>query len=69
MIKMKWILLNDELRQRIIKKVKPQNDDYFSYQNLNLLTGVLDEESGVILTKTYALSEGLKRCGNDFDDG
>ena len=45
---MKWILLDDKLRQRIIKKVKPQKDDYFSYQNLNLLTGVLDEESGVI---------------------
>lgn len=65
---MKWILLDDTLRKRIIKKVQPQKNDFFSYQNLNLLTGVLDEESGVILTKTYALSEGLKRCGNDFDD-
>lgn len=65
---MKWILLDDTLRKRIIKKVQPQKEDFISYQNLNLLTGVLDEESGVILTKAYALSEGLKRCGDDFDD-
>lgn len=65
---MKWVMLNDKQRKRIIRNVRPQKDNFYSYQNLNLLTGVYDEESGVILTKTYALSEGLKRCGDAYDD-
>lgn len=64
---MRWVLLDEKTRRRIIRKAAPQKDDFYTYQNLNLLTGVYDEESGVILTKTYYLSEGLKRCGDAYD--
>lgn len=64
---MRWIMLDDKLRKRIVRKAAPTKDNFYTYQNLNLLTGVYDEESGVILTKTYYLSEGLKRCGDAYD--
>lgn len=65
---MKWILIDDKTRMRIIRKAAPQKDDFYSYQNLNLLTGVYDEQSGVILTKTYYLCEGIKRTGDCYND-
>lgn len=60
-------MLDDKLRKRIVRKAAPTKDNFYTYQNLNLLTGIYDEESGVILTKTYYLSEGIKRCGDTYD--
>ena len=40
---MKIVLLNDKQRNSIIKMAKPTANDYFSYQNLNLLTAVYNE--------------------------
>jgi len=65
---MKCILLSEKTRKRIVRKVKPKRNDFYSFQSLNLLTGVLDEESGVILTGIYYLSESVKKSGDDFDD-
>ncbi len=65
---MKKILLDDEQRKRIINKVRPDKNDYFSYQNLNLYSGVYDEETDCVLTLAYFLTEEIKRVGDDFND-
>ena len=60
---MKVIALNDRQRQSIIQMVKPQRNDSYSYQNLNLLTAVSDENNGVYLTETHYLSSDILRTG------
>lgn len=44
---MKVIALNDRQRKKIVKLVKPQRKDLYSYQNLNLLTAVYDDKNTV----------------------
>lgn len=46
---MKLIQLNNKQRNAIINMIKPSADDYYSYQNLNLLSAVYDEKSTFIL--------------------
>ena len=44
---MKTVLLNDKQRKKIVNLVKPKESDYYSYQNLNLLTAVHDEDKKI----------------------
>lgn len=44
---MKVIALNDRQCKKIVKLVKPQRKDLYSYQNLNLLTAVYDDKNTV----------------------
>ena len=48
--------------------VKPKANDYFSYQNLNLLTAVFDEEKKIYLTLVYYMSSFIRRDGNCSHD-
>lgn len=50
------VLLNDNQRKKIVDLVKPKENDYYSYQNLNLLTAVYDENTKIYLTLAYYLS-------------
>ncbi|MBP0957155.1 MAG: hypothetical protein J5997_07300 [Oscillospiraceae bacterium] len=65
---MKIILLNDKQRKAIINMVKPSAGDYFSYQNLNLLTAVYYDEKRVCLTITRYMSSAITRMGNHCDE-
>lgn len=65
---MKIILLNDKQRKAIINMVKPTERDYFSYQNLNLLTAVYDEEKNVCLTVTRFMSSAITRMDSHYDE-
>lgn len=65
---MKIILLNDKQRKAIINMVKPTEKDYFSYQNLNLLTAVYDEEKNVCLTVTRFMSSAITRMDSHYDE-
>lgn len=65
---MKIIILDDEQRKRIVNVVKPSKRDSFSYQNLDLLTAVLDEQTGNILTRTYFLSSAIRRTDETYDE-
>ncbi|MCI7349448.1 MAG: hypothetical protein MSH60_01685 [Ruminococcus sp.] len=65
---MKIILLNDKQRKAIINMVKPTERDYFSYQNLNLLTAVYDEEKKVCLTVTRFMSSAITRMDSHYDE-
>lgn len=61
---MKAILLNNEQRNRIISVAQPRKYDSLSRQNLNLMTAVMDEETGYILTLTFYLSCSISRVDN-----
>ena len=50
---MKTVLLNDKQRKKIVKLVKTKQSDYYSYQNLNILTAVYDEDKKIYLTLAY----------------
>lgn len=65
---MKTVLLNDKQRDKIISTVKPASDDYFSYQNLNLLTAVYDEEKNIYLTLSRFMSSAITRTGDNYDE-
>ncbi len=65
---MKTVLLNDKQRDKIIRTVKPAPDDYFSYQNLNLLTAVCDEEKNIYLTLSRFMSSAITRTGDNSDE-
>ncbi len=65
---MKIILLNDKQRKAIINMVKPTQRDYFSYQNLNLLTAVYDEEKNVCLTVTRFMSSAITGMDSHYDE-
>lgn len=67
---MRFVLLNDIQRREIVNAVTPSSKDKFSYQNLNLLTAVYDEETNSFLTCTYYLSEFIKRSeiADPYDD-
>lgn len=65
---MKAILLNDKQRKAIINTVRPTANDYFSYQNLDLLTAVYDEEKHICLTRTGYMSSAITRMGNNCDE-
>lgn len=65
---MKPAALSDKQRNRIIRHIRPEKDDYFSYQNLNLLTGVEDEETGKVLTCVYYLSTSISRMPGSNDE-
>ena len=52
---MKTVLLNDKQRKKIVNLVRPKKNDYYSYQNLNLLTAVFDEDTKIYLTLAYYL--------------
>ncbi len=60
---LRFKMTDEALRKRIIEVVKPIKSDYFSYQNLNLLYGVYDEEKDMFLTLSYYLSEAIARTG------
>lgn len=66
---MKIVKLTDKQRNAIIKTVKPSADDYNSYQNLDLLTAVYDEEKKYYLTRTRFMSAAITRTdsrGNEY---
>ncbi|MCQ2465603.1 MAG: hypothetical protein MJ095_08480 [Oscillospiraceae bacterium] len=65
---MKCTLLTDENRKRIVQKVKPDKNRFSSFQYLNLLSGVTDEESGIILTRIYFKNEAAGKNGERYDD-
>lgn len=65
---MKTVLLNDKQRKKIVNLVKPKENDYYSYQNLNLLTAVYDEDTKIYLTLAYYLSSSIKRTDEHYDD-
>lgn len=65
---MKIILLNDVQRNKIIKYVKPSKNDYYSYQNLDLLTAVSDDAGKYILTMSYYLSSSIRRMDDNYDE-
>ncbi len=65
---LKTVLIDEPMRRRIVEFVQPTQQDYFSYQNLNLLTAIYDDVHDFYLVQTYFLSECIKRCGDDFDD-
>lgn len=60
--------LSERQRRRIIRLVKPQKKDLYSYRNLNLLTAVWDEEKNVYLTAAYFLSESIRRTGEQYNE-
>ena len=65
---MKIVLLNDEHRKKIVDLVEPKENDYYSYQNLNLLTAVFDEDTKIYLTLAYYLSSSIRRTDERYDD-
>lgn len=65
---MKAVLLNDKQRRKIIRTVKPSAADFFSYQNLNLLTAVFDEEKNIYLTLARFMSSAITRTNDNFDE-
>lgn len=62
------VLLNDNQRKKIVDLVKPKENDYYSYQNLNLLTAVYDENTKIYLTLAYYLSSSIRRTDEHYDD-
>ena len=56
---MKIVRLNDKQRNSIIKMVKPKASDFYSYQNLDLLTAAYDEK--YYLTRTSFMSSAIAR--------
>lgn len=65
---LKHVLIDEHLRKRIIRFVKPEERSCLSYQNLDLLTAVYDDENDFYLVLTYFVSECIKRCDDNFDD-
>lgn len=65
---MRIVILNDKQRKKIVNLVKPRENDYLSYQNLNLLTAVYDEDKKICLTLAYYLSSSIKRMDEHYDD-
>lgn len=65
---MKAVLLDDRQRKKIVNMVKPSEKDFFSYQNLNLLTAVYDEEKNLYLTCTYYMSSSIMRTGDNYNE-
>lgn len=65
---MKIVLLDDKQRKKIVNLIKPKENDYYSYQNLNLLTAVYDENTKMYLTLAYYLSSSIKRTDEHYDD-
>ena len=64
---MKLVLLNDKQRDKIIRAVKPVESDYFSYQNLKLLTAIYDEETNIYLTLSRFMSSAIARTDDNCD--
>lgn len=65
---MKIVLLNDKQRRAVVNMVKPSEKDYFSYQNLHLLTAVYDEEKKAYLTITRYMSSAIMRLDSHYDE-
>lgn len=65
---MKAVLLNDKQRKKIVNMVKPSQKNFLSYQNLDLLTAVYDEEKNLYLTCTYYMSSAIMRTGDNYDE-
>ena len=66
--KMKIVPLSEKQRRKIIKLVKPRKNDMNSYQNLNLLTAVYDEDKKTYLTAAYYMSAAIKRTDERYND-
>ena len=66
--KMKIVPLSEKQRRKIIKLVKPRKNDMNSYQNLNLLTAVYDEDKKTYLTAAYYMSAAIKRTDEQYSD-
>ena len=62
-----FILTDEELRRKILGYVKPTKTDHLSWQNLNLVYGVREKESGAFVTLIWFVSDIIKRC-DDFTD-
>lgn len=65
---MKVVLLNNAQRMKIIREIKPSAKDFFSYQNLNLLTAVYNEEKNIYLTLARYMSSAITRTGDNADE-
>lgn len=65
---MKFVSLNDKHRNQIINTLKPRKNDFNSYQNLNLLTAVYDEDKKTYLTMIYYMSAAIKRTDERYND-
>lgn len=63
---MKVTALNEQQRKKIVKSVNPKRDDPYSYQNLNLLTAVRDENKRFYLTEIYYLSAAIQRTDEQY---
>lgn len=63
---MKVTALNEQQRKKIVKSVRPKRDDLYSYQNLNLLTAVCDENKIIYLTEIYYLSAAIQRTDEQY---
>ena len=66
--KMKIVPLSEKQRRKIIKLVKPRKNDMNSYQNLNLLTAVYNEDKKTYLTAAYYMSAAIKRTNEQYGD-
>lgn len=65
---MELIQLNNRQRNEIIKMTKPSKRDYFSYQNMNLLSAVYDEEKHIYLTMTGYMSSAITRMDSPYNE-
>lgn len=62
------VAINEDLRKKIVECIKPDERDFISYQNLDLITAVYDNKKDFYLTLSYYLSESIRRSGDNFDD-
>lgn len=65
---MKCILLTEEERKRIVRKVKPRKDSFASFQYLNLLSAVSDEENEITLTRVFFRNDPSKKAEEAFSE-
>lgn len=64
---MNTVILSDEQRKRIIEYAKPTK--FFStYQNMNLISAVCDDNQTKYLAIIDFLSEHVRRTGDDYDN-
>lgn len=57
----------DEIREKMFGFLEQRYTYGLDVNNINWTTGVFDKESGIFLTKIYHISDGLARCGIDYN--
>ena len=63
-----FVCTTDELREKIFDFLKPEykSKNDLDVSGINWTTGVYDKKSGIFLTKTYYVSDGIARCGINY---